>query len=103
MNELLLEKLEELTASLEKTPEVLEMLELKNKIYKDNKLSNLLNEYQSLDHYDSKILSIKEEIISNPLISRYRELENKLYFTVLESNKILNTLVSKRGCKNENN
>ena len=103
MNNLLLEKLDELTDDLECCPEIVEMLELKDKIYKDSNLSNLLNEYQELVKYDPKTISIKRKIISNPLITRYRKLEDELYLVVLEANKRLNTLVSKKGCNNENN
>ena len=103
MNDLLLEKLEELIYELDNCQEIKEMNKLKEEIYQDNNLSNLLNKYKNLDKYDSSILNIKKEIISNPLITRYRELENKLYFTILESNKRLNTLVDKKGCSNENN
>lgn len=103
MNNLLFEKLEELSNELKNSPEIIEMLELKKKLYEDSKLSNLLNEYRKLDKYDSKVVNIKQEIISNPLIIRYRELENKLCFTILEVNKKLNALVDKKGCSNENN
>jgi len=103
MNNLLLEKLEELTNELDNCEEIKEMLKLKEKIYQDNNLSSLLNKYKNLDKYDLSILNIKKEIMSNPLITRYRELENKLYFTILESNKRLNTLVNQKGCSNENN
>jgi len=103
MDNLLLEKLEELTSELEKCPKIREMLELKKKIYEDNNLSNLLKKYRSLDKYDPNIVNVKKEIISNSLVMRYKELENELYFIVLEANKRLNTLVNKKGCSNENN
>lgn len=103
MNNLLLNEIEELISELEKCPEICEMIELKEKIYGDDILSNLLNKYRNLDKYDPNFLTTKEEIISHPLITRYRELENKLYFTILEANRNLNTLVDKKGCSNENN
>ena len=103
MNSLLLEKLEELFNDLDNSNEIKEMIELKNKIKENKELSKLLEEYRLLDKYDSKLKDIKIQIINNPLIKRYRELENNLYFTILEANTKLNTLVDKKRCGNESN
>ena len=103
MNSLLFEKLEDLFNDLDNCDEIKEMIELKNKIKEDKELSRLLEEYRLLDKYDSKIKDIKFQIINNSLVKKYRELENNLYFTVLEVNAKLNTLVDKKRCSNEGN
>lgn len=103
MDSKLFEKLEELYNSLENCDEVVEMISLKEQIRKDQSLSNLLEEYRTLDKYDSKVKDIKSQIINHPLVAKYKKLENELYFTVLEVNNKLNTVVDKKGCHNENN
>ena len=103
MNNQLFEKIEELFHELDNSSDVREMIELKQKIKEDNALAKLLEEYRVLDKYDSKVTCTKELIINHPLVKRYRELENKLYFTVLEANTKLNTLVDKKRCGNESN
>lgn len=103
MDSLILEKLEELFSDLDNSAEIKEIIDLKRKIKEDKSLAMLLDEYRSLDKYDSKIINLKEQIISNSLVKKYREFENDLYFTVLEINKKLNTLVDKKGCRNESN
>lgn len=103
MDSLLLEKLEELFNDLDNSSEIKEIIELKEKIKEDKELAKLLEGYHKLDKYDSKIIKIKEQIINNDLVKRYRILENDLYFTILEINKRLNTLVDKKGCSNESN
>lgn len=103
MNSLILQKLEELFNDLDNSSKIKEIVELKKKIKEDKNLERLLKEYRILDKHDSKIINIKEEIISNSLVKRYRKLENDLYFTVLEINRKLNTLIEKKGCNSESN
>lgn len=98
MNDLLLEKLDEMFNELNNCNEIEQILDLKQKIYNDKELSILLKKYREIDKYDPNIVNLKKEIISNPLIEKYHKLENKLYFIVLESNKKLNTLIDKKGC-----
>jgi len=104
MNELLLEKLDELYNEINDCDEIKKILELKNKIYSDENLKLLLDKYRnSFNKYDLEFINLKEEIINNSLVKRYREIENKLYFTTLEINQKLNTLVNQKRCSNENN
>lgn len=103
MDSLLLEKLEELFNDLDNCDGIIEMIKLKQKIREDKSLVTLLEEYKEHDKYDSKKTNIKEQIINNPLIKKYRTLENELYFTILEVNSRLNTLIDKKRCNNEDN
>lgn len=103
MNEKLLDKLEELFNELDNCPEIREMVELKNKIYQDNKLKSNLEEYRKIDNpYSDKKKKLKKDIIEHPLIISYRKLENELYFTVLEANQKLGKLTNKKRCQSEN-
>jgi len=104
MNELLLDKLEQLYKEASECDEIQRLLELKNKIYNNKKLRELLDKYRnSFNKYDSSFIQLKKEIINDPLISEYREIEDKLYFITLEINQKLNGLIDKKGCSNENN
>lgn len=102
MNDLLLAKLDELTNELDTSPEIIKMLELKKKIYEDEPLKALLDEYRGLNKYDPKFIGIKKEIINNELIHEYRLLENELYFAILEVNNKLRKIFIKKRCDIEN-
>jgi len=104
MNELLLEKLDELCDAIDNDLKIKELLELKKEIYEDKNLKEKLKKYRnSSNKYDSSFITLKSDIINNSLIKRYRKIENDLYFLVLEINGKLNSLVDKKGCSNENN
>lgn len=103
MNEMLLNKLDEFYEEINNNDLIKELLELKNKIYSDGELKELLDKYRNSNKYDPEYISLKGKIINNPLVSRYREIENELYFTTLEINQKLNTLVDKKVCNSENN
>lgn len=104
MNELLMEKLEELFRDVDNCPEVIEMLELKEQIYKDEYLKELLEKYRNIfNNYDPKIKDIKKQIIEHPLVNKYRLLENELYFTILEMNQKFEKLFDKKRCNDAHN
>lgn len=104
MNEILFEKLDEFYSEVDDCSEIKEMIKLKEIIYNDNKLKELLDKYRNNDNkYDTELILLKKQIISNPLIVKFRELETNLYFVTLEINQKLNKLVGKKVCSNENN
>ena len=104
MNELLLEKLDAFYNEINNCDEIKEIKRLKEDIYNDNNLKKLLQKYRECPNkYDKEFIELKRQIISNPLIKRFHDLENELYFTTLEINKRLNSLVDKKECNNENN
>lgn len=104
MNGLLFEKLDELCDVIDNDDKVIELLNLKKQIYKDSNLKEKLERYQnSSNKYDTVFIALKSDIINDPLVKRYRKLENELYFLVLEINSKLNSLIEKKGCSNENN
>ena len=102
MNELLFKKLDELCRVMDNDDQVKELLEIKKQIYQDDNLKEQLEKYKnSSNKYDASLVTLKSNIINNPLIKRYRELENELYFMILEINKKLNSIVDKKGCSSE--
>jgi len=104
MNELLFEKLDELCNVIDNNDKVQELVKLKKQIYEDNTLKEKIEKYKNnSNQYDTNLIALKSEIINNPLVKRYREIENELYFLVLEINRKLNSLVDKKGCNSENN
>jgi len=100
----IIEKLDELIAIFDNSKEIKRLEELKEKIYSDKSLKELLENYKNENNeYSNTFIELKKEIINNELVSEYRELENKLYFLVFELNKKLSTLTNERSCFNANN
>lgn len=92
-------KLNELIDSIDNNESVIKMKRLKEDIYNDQNLKELLDKFRNLDNtYTDEYINLKKEILSNPTVREYKELENQLYFTVLEINKRLNTLMDRKRC-----
>ena len=92
-------KLFELSNTINSNDKIKRMIELKDIIYNDNDLKEKLDYIHNEDNtYSDKYIKIKKEIIENNYIKEYRELENELYFLVLDLNKNLNRLID--GGKN---
>lgn len=100
MNDDIRNKLYELLDVIDNNEKVYRMKKLKNEIYNCSELKQLFDEFRKIsdNEYSDKYVKLKKEILSNNIISEYKSLENELYFTVLEMNKILNSLVNKRKC-----
>ena len=93
------DKLNELVGEIDNNPKVLRLKELKEQIYKDKKLKELLERFRSLDNeYSDEYVELKKQILDNLLVKEYKILENELYFCVLEINKKLNTLLDRKKC-----
>ncbi len=98
MNSEVDKKLDELVDTINNNEKINRMKELKEMIYSDENLKKDLESYRSLDEYSNDSIKLKEKIIENPLVKEYRILENELYFTVLDMNKLLNSLIGKGSC-----
>ena len=99
MNSEVDKKLDELVDTINSNEKIIRMKELKEMIYSDKKLKEDLETYRNLDEYSIDSTKLKEKIIENPLVKEYRKLENELYFTVLDMNKLLNSLIGKGSCR----
>lgn len=93
MNELI-EKVENLKKSIDKTTEVQELLRLNKEILKDKELLSKIKEYQVTQ--DDKI---KKEIIKHPLFLKYKEKETDLNVLILKINQELKKLKDKGSCQ----
>ena len=93
------DKLNDLIGEINNNPKVLRLKELKEQIYKDKKLKELLEKLRALDNeFSNEYVELKKQILDNPLVKEYKNLENELYFCVLEINKKLNTLLDRKKC-----
>ena len=98
MNSEVDKKLDELVDTINNNEKINRMKELKKMICSDENLKKDLETYRNLDEYSNDSIKLKEKIIENPLVKEYRLLENELYFTVLDMNKLLNSLIGKGSC-----
>ncbi len=100
MNELLLNRLEEMFKVMNNTPEIRELIRLKKEIYSDKDLAKDLEELRSIKEvYSEKYINLKKKIVMSDKVMQFHKLEDELYFTILESNKKLEELFNKKGCK----
>ncbi len=93
MNELI-EKVEKLKKSIDKTTEVQELVRLNNEILKDKELLAKIKEYQITQ--DEKL---KKDIIKHPLFLKYKEKETDLNILILKINQELKKLKDKGSCQ----
>ena len=93
MNELM-EKVENLKKSIDKTTEVQELLRLNKEILKDDDLLSKIKEYQVTQNE-----KLKKEIIKHPLFLKYKEKETDLNLLILRINQELKKLKDKGSCK----
>ena len=93
MNELI-EKVENLKKSIDKTTEVRDLLRLNKEILKDKELLSKIKEYQVTQ--DERI---KKEIIKHPLFLKYKEKETDLNILILKINQELKKLKDKGSCQ----
>ena len=102
MNSEINDKLFDLVDSIESNKKIIRMKELKKLIKKDSKLKKQLDNFHSIidNPYSDEYVSLKRDILNNELVREYKNLENELYFTVLNINNKLNSLIDKRKCSN---
>ncbi len=99
MNELLQNKLNDLLITIDNSDIIKEIKDLKKDIYNDKDLAKKINEIKAIDNiYLSRYLELKKEIINEPKVKRFHELEDIIYFEVLTFNKKLEKLFNKKGC-----
>ena len=99
MTEEINSKLNDLIDSIDNNLKTVKMKELKERIYNDKILEKKLKEFRELDNkYSKEYVELKRDILDNPIVREYQQLENELYFTVLEINKRLNSLIDRKKC-----
>lgn len=92
MNELM-ELVDNLKKSLDKTKEVQEIKEYNKKISLDKDLLDKIKKYR-----ETQDESLKKEILSNKLFQEYKEKEIDFNVLILKINKELKRISTKKGC-----
>ncbi len=88
----LYEKLDELKKLLNSLPVFIEIDDLLNKIYSNPDLVEKLTKY-----HESKDISLRDELLHNPLIAKYKLFENEVNFLILQINQKLNSISGRGG------
>ena len=83
---------------LENDSLVKEYIKQKEKVLANKELIKLLEKFHNLDVYSTEYKRIKHELFQNSDYKRYLELENELFYLILEINQELKSLTGKRGC-----
>ena len=98
MNELI-DAVENLKCTLDNNESIKEIKVLNEEINNNKELLDLINEYRITGNEE-----IRNKIISNPLYSKYKHLENDINFIILDIRAKLKSINSKKGCSiHENN
>lgn len=92
------EKLDELINILDTNSNIQKELELKNKLMSNKDLLNKIEKLKILDIYSTEYKELKKEIFNNKDFCEYKHLENEINLMILEINKKLNKLTSKKEC-----
>ena len=75
-----------------------EYIEQKKRVLENKELLKKVEKIHNLDVYSEEYKCIKHELFQNDDYKRYLELENELFYLILEINQELKTLTGKRGC-----
>ena len=98
MNDLIIDKLDEITILIDKDKDLKELKKLEKNINSNKDLLNKIDSLKKIDKYDSNYVELKKEILSNKDYKRYIELEYNLMIFIKKINMELNKLVEKGGC-----
>lgn len=83
---------------LEKSDLIKKLTECKEILLKDNKVLNLIKEYNNLE--DTNILlNLKKELYQNHTYQRYMELYDELYMLVKSINKKYSSYLGEKVCQ----
>lgn len=97
----LIELVNELIDELDKSSMVNEINYLKKEIYNDENLTKLLTSYkkQESNVYTKETINIKNKIINNEKIKKFRNLQYQLNYTITQINRRLTKLTSEKSCR----
>lgn len=105
MDDILIEKLDELIKVFEKSEEIKRIDELKKEIYTNETIKKDIDAFNKIKYnpYSSEVIEIRKRLLNHPKIKEYKNIENELLLLTLSINQKLNTLINKKGCNHENN
>lgn len=93
----ILEKLDILKSTIDNSSLMLELEDIKSKIFSDKNLLNKIEEYKV-----TRNSKIRDEIYQDENYKKFKSLENEVYFLTLQINQKLNTLTEGKVCQSEN-
>ena len=96
----LIELINELIDELDNSSIIKQINLLKKDIYNDQNLNKLLTKYKTQENspYTKETIDIKNEIINNETIQKFRTLQYELNNTIIEINKRLTKLTEEKSC-----
>lgn len=86
MNNEIIEKLGDVTNSIENTPYIKKRKELINKLLLNKELIKRIEKLKEMDEYSSSYVDLKREIMENDDYKKYREYDKNLYYLVQTMN-----------------
>ena len=90
----LIEKVDNLIHSLQESPEIKDLKEVKERVEKDSSLLEDIKKYN-----ETQEEQLKEKIIHNPLFREYKHKETECNFLIMEINQKLKEITKeKKGC-----
>ena len=93
--------LEELLETLDNSKLIKDINVLKEEIYSDKLLKEKINQFKSISSYgySNELIKLKQEIINNDKIKRFKILQNELNLIIKEINQKLLKLTDEKRCK----
>lgn len=82
---------------LEKNEYIEKFKVLKQELYSNKELNDLIKSYQDELDYNNKII-LKKKLYENEIFKNIKECEIEINYIIMEINKILRELTEKRSC-----
>ncbi len=98
MDDLIINKLDEITSLIDKDDDLIELKRLENNISNNKELLNKISNLKEIDKFDSRYVELKKEILNDKDYKKYTKLEYDLMIFIKQINRELNKLVEKSGC-----
>ncbi len=88
----------DLIESLDENPSIKEITLIKDKLYQNNKLKELIINYQNANNYETKV-KLKEELYQSKLFRDFKNNEIEINYLIMEINNLLSDLRDRKGCQ----
>ncbi len=94
----LIDKVYEIIDLFEKSTEIQKFKQIKEKIEEDKELKELLHEIRKENISSDHLIDLKRKIITMPIVKKYKQMENELYFLSLNMNQKFKEIHGKKSC-----
>lgn len=100
----IIEKTDELMKAIDNSSLFKNLEQSKKRLLEEELLLSKINKLKTISNkYSNEYITLKKEILEDPIYREYKALENEVYFLTLEINKRLNQLTKKKVCTSESN